>query len=168
MPRGKIVSPSNRNTLPAQDMGEKGADKKPSAKFTLISHDASDEHAHEAISLPLAELHVAAAGGKLNVKFTLLLLALFVMINLGLVLLLDNDKGKAVQVEAAAKSDATGLENSKKPPMAGEGTLYGKDAKPVVTPVSKPEIPQPAAPASLPAGNSRSGQDELISILNKL
>lgn len=148
MPRGKI---SSQTLVSLPNVGEDGDNnagtKQGPAKFTLIMPDSESGELQEAVVDRLPEFPIAKTEPpSMNIKFTLLLVTLFVVVNAGLVAILDNDKTD----NTAAIVPLPKSENAIVRLPAAKPYVKTNDAQPlsVATPVETPAAVQSARQAT--------------------
>src|SRR5437868_5781647 len=100
MPRGKIAN-EKLNFKSENDAEAKEDEKGSAAKFTLIEPDAEEEDDDSLVQAVHNDFADTLESSRPNFKFTLLLVALFVAVNIGLIALLDNNKNISNDQQAA-------------------------------------------------------------------
>lgn len=155
MPRGKVFNQSLASSTVAGDVFDGEANTKQSSsakKFTLIMPDAEENQENEDSVRLAAEMAAQRAESQsANFKFTVLLVALFVAVNVGLVTLLDSDKPEEVSSPSVRNDNkavkSVVVKENNILPAVSEQTGASRSIA-----IEKPELAKPVAenPVSAP------------------
>jgi hypothetical protein len=152
MPRGKIANVSS--SVKAEDINSNtntNHSDTTASQFQLVSKESANNNAkEETVAKPASNSAYSSEASSLNFKFTLLLVALFVVVNIGLVSLLDSDKNAADKPAKEENSIETASKPQEQKPVLLEKTDVSKPVliTPAATPVSNVVLVAAPAPAS--------------------
>lgn len=152
MPRGKIanVSPSVKVEDVNSNTSTNHSDTTESQLQLVSKESANNDVKEETAAKPASNSAYSPEASSLNFKFTLLLVALFVVVNIGLVSLLDSDKNTADKPAKEENSTETASKPQEQKPVLLEKTDVSKPVliTPAAAPVSNAVLVVTPAPAS--------------------